>query len=388
MLLAAAVIGSGIMAQRLTGDGAVALLGKHARDGCSVGRTDCRARAGQRSAFQSRGIDCLVPARAPLSASRCVVRGCAIVWMLSRCSAGARDVRVADDSDGNARQGWNRTIAVGDGRHGWSDHSGVVLHDLEGGCVARACMDRCRILVHGLDILCESRHHGSSCLVRHFRRDSARGCPGVHGGAGARSAGRDCRCPVAFFENNMSISSTVVDRADIRFHAAAPALQPYVGCFWVITAECGATVRVVPDGTTSIAIEQQPNRGFDGYLRGPLLRPVELRFSGSDHVDRRATSSRRRVQPQRGCRAFDGGSTHPSERLSAHSASSPRSTLCRTHPRTGSRRFRASSSTDSKERAFILSSRERSLRFTQSMAVSRSPMSPLVAEPANVISVA
>jgi hypothetical protein len=77
----------------------------------------------------------------------------------------------------------------------------------------------------------------------------------------------------------MSISSTVVDRADIRFHAAATALQPYVGCFWVITAERGATVRVVPDGTTSIAIEQQQNRGFDGYLRGPLLRPVELRFT-------------------------------------------------------------------------------------------------------------
>jgi AraC-like DNA-binding protein len=77
----------------------------------------------------------------------------------------------------------------------------------------------------------------------------------------------------------MSISSTVVDRADIRFHAAAPALQSHVGCFWVITAQCGATVRVVPDGTTSIAIELQQDRGFDGYLRGPLLRPAELRFT-------------------------------------------------------------------------------------------------------------
>jgi AraC-like DNA-binding protein len=77
----------------------------------------------------------------------------------------------------------------------------------------------------------------------------------------------------------MSISSTVVDRADIRFHAAAPALQPYVGCFWVITAESGATVRAVPDGTTSISIEQRCDRGSDGYLRGPLLRPWELRFS-------------------------------------------------------------------------------------------------------------
>jgi AraC-like DNA-binding protein len=77
----------------------------------------------------------------------------------------------------------------------------------------------------------------------------------------------------------MSISSTVVDHADIRFHPAATALQPYVGCFWVITAERGSTVRVVPDGTTSIAIEHQQNGGFDGYLRGPLLRPVELQFT-------------------------------------------------------------------------------------------------------------
>jgi AraC-like DNA-binding protein len=77
----------------------------------------------------------------------------------------------------------------------------------------------------------------------------------------------------------MSISSTIVDGADIRFQAAAPALQPYVGCFWVITAERGATVRVVPDGTTSIGIWQQQNRSFEAYLRGPLLRPVELQFT-------------------------------------------------------------------------------------------------------------
>jgi AraC-like DNA-binding protein len=76
----------------------------------------------------------------------------------------------------------------------------------------------------------------------------------------------------------MSITSTVVERAEIRFHPAAPELQPYVGCFWVITAECGAIVRVVPDGTTSISIEPNSSLGFEGYLRGPLLGPMELRF--------------------------------------------------------------------------------------------------------------
>lgn len=77
----------------------------------------------------------------------------------------------------------------------------------------------------------------------------------------------------------MTVTSTAIDRAEIQFHPAAPALQPYVGCFWVITAESGATVRVVPDGTSSIAIEQQGREGFDAYLRGPLLRPIELQFA-------------------------------------------------------------------------------------------------------------
>ena len=76
----------------------------------------------------------------------------------------------------------------------------------------------------------------------------------------------------------MSISSTVVDRAEIRFHAAATALQPYVGCFWIITAQSGATLRIVPDGTTSIAVAQTPGAGFEAYLRGPVMRPIELRF--------------------------------------------------------------------------------------------------------------
>jgi AraC-like DNA-binding protein len=76
----------------------------------------------------------------------------------------------------------------------------------------------------------------------------------------------------------MSISSTVLDRADIRFHAAIPALQPYVGCFWVITAERGATMRTVPDGTTSIAFALPQDRAFGAYLRGPSLQPVEVNF--------------------------------------------------------------------------------------------------------------
>ena len=76
----------------------------------------------------------------------------------------------------------------------------------------------------------------------------------------------------------MSISSTVLDRAEIRFHPATPGLQAYVGCFWVVTAAHGATMRMVPDGTTSIAFALPQDRAFAAYLRGPSLQPVEVHF--------------------------------------------------------------------------------------------------------------
>jgi AraC-like DNA-binding protein len=76
----------------------------------------------------------------------------------------------------------------------------------------------------------------------------------------------------------MSISSTFVDRADIRFHKAAGPLQPFVGCFWVVTAERDATIRVVPDGSTAISIQLQNENASDWFLRGPLTGPDERRF--------------------------------------------------------------------------------------------------------------
>jgi len=77
----------------------------------------------------------------------------------------------------------------------------------------------------------------------------------------------------------MSISSTLVHGVDIRFQEAADALRPYVGCFWVITAERDAIIRVVPDGTTAISIQLQKRRPAEWSLRGPLLRPDERRFN-------------------------------------------------------------------------------------------------------------
>jgi AraC-like DNA-binding protein len=77
----------------------------------------------------------------------------------------------------------------------------------------------------------------------------------------------------------MSISSTVVHRADIRFHEAAEALRPFVGCFWVVSAAPDAMLRVVPDGSTSMSIQLQNGQPSEWILRGPLLRPDERRFT-------------------------------------------------------------------------------------------------------------
>jgi AraC-like DNA-binding protein len=77
----------------------------------------------------------------------------------------------------------------------------------------------------------------------------------------------------------MSITSTLVHRADIRFREAAAVLRPYVGCFWVITAEQDATIRVVPDASTAISIQLDNGRSSTWCLRGPLVQPDERRFT-------------------------------------------------------------------------------------------------------------
>jgi methylphosphotriester-DNA--protein-cysteine methyltransferase len=77
----------------------------------------------------------------------------------------------------------------------------------------------------------------------------------------------------------MSISSTLVHRAEIRFHEAADALRPFVGCFWIVTAERDATIRVVPDGSAAISIQLRKSHRPVWCLRGPLIQPDERRFT-------------------------------------------------------------------------------------------------------------
>src|SRR5258708_17169415 len=78
----------------------------------------------------------------------------------------------------------------------------------------------------------------------------------------------------------MSITSTQVDRATIQFHEAAGALTPHVGCFWVVTAEPGGSIHIVPDGSTAISMQLQDGAPAEWFLRGPLVRP-ETRRSAS-----------------------------------------------------------------------------------------------------------
>ena len=76
----------------------------------------------------------------------------------------------------------------------------------------------------------------------------------------------------------LCISSTLVHGADIRFQVAADALRPYVGCFWVTSAERDAIIRVVPDGSTAISIQLHKTQPVELSLRDPLLRSDERRF--------------------------------------------------------------------------------------------------------------
>ena len=76
----------------------------------------------------------------------------------------------------------------------------------------------------------------------------------------------------------MSITGPVIRGAQIRFIEAADALRAFVGCFWIVEAERGATIRVVPDGSTAISMQSDATGTSGWLLRGPLVRPDERQF--------------------------------------------------------------------------------------------------------------
>jgi AraC-like DNA-binding protein len=77
----------------------------------------------------------------------------------------------------------------------------------------------------------------------------------------------------------MSVGSTLVRGAEIRFQKAAERLRPFVGCFWVITADRGAVLQLIPDGSTTISAQLQDGGVPPWSLRGPLLKPDARRFA-------------------------------------------------------------------------------------------------------------
>ncbi len=82
----------------------------------------------------------------------------------------------------------------------------------------------------------------------------------------------------------MSISSTRVERAHIRFVQAHESLRARVGCFWVLTVEPDAQMRLVPDGSSTLYVERFAGQDPTWWLRGPLREPHARRFSGTGHL--------------------------------------------------------------------------------------------------------
>jgi AraC-like DNA-binding protein len=82
----------------------------------------------------------------------------------------------------------------------------------------------------------------------------------------------------------MSVASTLVRGAEIRFQEAAEKLRPFVGCFWVITADQDAVLHLIPDGSTTISAQLQDAGAPAWSLRGPLLKPDARRFAAATTV--------------------------------------------------------------------------------------------------------
>ena len=99
----------------------------------------------------------------------------------------------------------------------------------------------------------------------------------------------------------MSISSTLVDRAEIRFREPAGALGPFVGCFWIVTADRGATIRENNDFYYNVAdakaayLVAPGTRAEVGY-RNTILRYDENNVSDTEDYDINAVGATLRHQ--------------------------------------------------------------------------------------------
>ena len=148
-------------------------------NGRGPGRAHLLVGANQRRALQSC---CLArhgdPARAQRARGKCLYR-CAGRRMLRGRAPGARHVCVARVAGINPRANWTRSVARGVCRDVRTALRSTRSSSRSESSLAGSRMDRCRLLVHGLDVLRESGNHDRTLAFGHLFRDSAGGCSGL-----------------------------------------------------------------------------------------------------------------------------------------------------------------------------------------------------------------
>ena len=111
----------------------------------------------------------------------------------------------------------------------------------------------------------------------------------------------------------MSITSTVVDRAETRFIEAAAVLRPFVGCFWVITAERGGRSALSRCQYGNLSPDPRQPSFWMGAVRS--ARPSSgTPFRNGRDADRRAPSSGRGLARERDVGGSDGWTPRQAER--------------------------------------------------------------------------
>ena len=77
-------------------------------------------------------------------------------------------------------------------------------------------MDWCRVLVHLIDLVRQSRHHDRTLAIEHFRGDRASARHGIHPGPGTRRADGLTDCPRYLFAPHAAIQMSPRSASDTQ----------------------------------------------------------------------------------------------------------------------------------------------------------------------------
>ena len=189
MLLATAVIGSGIMAQRLTADGAVALLANTLATAAALGVL-IAVLAPISGAHFNPAVSLASFLRGDLSLSATAAYvvaqaiGCCLGAALAHAMFELPLIQIATQ----ARSGFGQLLSEMVAAAGLVT-SCALLPVAQGSCVAHTRMDWCRLLVYSFHVVCKPCDHARSLAERYvlgnrtfgrprLRRRSVRGCYG------------------------------------------------------------------------------------------------------------------------------------------------------------------------------------------------------------------